>query len=101
MRSLRSSTARSWIVRRDTVFDERAKSQRALWSRERGRDEMRSFLHDRFRIRSEDTMQNEPDVEDDSDAVDESSLAGLSEYSATGGGGNPPHFPQMVATHEV
>jgi hypothetical protein len=46
-------------------------------------------------------MQNEPDVEDDSDAVDESSLAGLSEYSATGGGGNPPHFPQMVATHEV
>jgi hypothetical protein len=41
------------------------------------------------------------ELDEDSAAIDENSLAGLSEYSATGGGGQPLHVPRMVAEHEV
>jgi hypothetical protein len=40
------------------------------------------------------------ELEEDS-AIDETSLAGLSEYSATGGGGQPVHVPRMSSEHEL
>ena len=47
-------------------------------------------------------MRNEiTELEDDADPVDESDLAGLSQYSATGGGGHPLHAPRMALPHEV
>ena len=38
--------------------------------------------------------------EEESSGVDEASLAGLSEYSATGGGAAEPHFPRMSDPHD-
>src|SRR5688500_20305792 len=42
-------------------------------------------------------MSDETVTEHDEDesGVDEATLAGLSEYSATGGGSSAPHFPRM------
>ena len=40
-------------------------------------------------------------VEDDVDALDESSLAGISEYSATGGGAQPLHMPRLRSMPEL
>lgn len=38
---------------------------------------------------------------EEDDGVDEASLAGLSEYSATGGGSSEPHFPRMTEPHDA
>ncbi len=39
------------------------------------------------------------EYEDEDDTLDGSDLAGLSEYSATGGGGQPLHVPVLDAAH--
>jgi hypothetical protein len=42
------------------------------------------------------------EIEDESsETIDDAALAGLSEYSATGGGAQPPHFPQIGPIHET
>lgn len=48
-----------------------------------------------MRFEHDDTMIDDDDALDSPDALDASSLAGISEYSATGGGSWPAHIPQL------